>query len=328
MTETTGRLSVAWGNFACVIEGVEDPFATMRAVVGYFEEKARAGDDPLGFHAETDGAALRAVLGDEAADMTMEPMPHGLRLLKPAAAPAADEVSADEVSRTAAAAQAAFAADTPAPVRRAAPYPGAWRAGPADGDAPQDAPVPPEGAAGSQAVAWPDAGTGDAPAEPDPDLAAGAADGAEDALPGAAPAALAEDADNEGASAALGEDADSEGASAALGDSGQRGRRGGHAAGRRCRAGRRPGRGRRGGGGACRRARAPRARRGGHPRGRHRGYRRRGGHRRGRSGTGRRRGAGRRSLSPSRAGTGRGGRASGGCVRSGGQRRDRRPLGG
>ena len=80
--DETKKLAVAYGGFACVLEGFDNPFPTMRKVVRYFQEISENHPDFAGYHQVADFEELRARLGKdgEAGRLSLEPIAGGVQI--------------------------------------------------------------------------------------------------------------------------------------------------------------------------------------------------------------------------------------------------------
>jgi len=80
--DETKKLAVAYGGFACVLEGFDNPFPTMRKVVRYFQEISENHPDFAGYHQVADFEELRARLGkdSEAGRLSLEPIAGGVQI--------------------------------------------------------------------------------------------------------------------------------------------------------------------------------------------------------------------------------------------------------
>ncbi|NNU80250.1 hypothetical protein HMH01_07335 [Halovulum dunhuangense] len=101
--EDPRKLSVAFGSFACVIEGFEDPFPLMHEVVRYFQRMASENPGFGRFDEIADFDELAALLLDEGVDVEIAPIAGGVHvrrfaLLETGAAPEAEQ---DEAGPTA-----------------------------------------------------------------------------------------------------------------------------------------------------------------------------------------------------------------------------------
>ncbi|MHA3978870.1 hypothetical protein ACW9UR_14390 [Halovulum sp. GXIMD14794] len=118
--EDTKKLAVAYGGFACVLEGFDNPFPLMRKVVRYYQDLSERDPDFAGYQDIENFEALREKLAEASGEsaLTLEPIAGGVHIRRfdplPAAVPSVEpDVVAEEPAPEDTASTEPFTPDAP-----------------------------------------------------------------------------------------------------------------------------------------------------------------------------------------------------------------------